>query len=107
MVARPRFRGILNGNQEAGMEDLILAFVTSVVSIYIFSHFEQAGTDAFTIVMFVASMPVAGYLAYERGRSQRRWIYVAAVIGPLAIPMLYFVAAISTLSKMINTLRSS
>jgi hypothetical protein len=53
-------------------------------------------------VMFVASMPVVGYLAYERGRSQRRWIYIATVIGPLAIPMLYFVAAISTLRKMIN-----
>jgi hypothetical protein len=84
------------------MEELILAFVTFVASIYIFSHFARAGVDAFTIVMFVASMPVVGYLAYERGRSQRRWIYVAAVIGPLAIPMLYFVAAISTLRKMIN-----
>jgi hypothetical protein len=86
------------------MEDLILAFVTFVASMFIFSH-AIAGLDAFTILMFVASMPVAGYLAYERGRSQRRWVWVAAFIGPLAIPVLYFVAAISTLRKKINAPR--
>jgi hypothetical protein len=26
--------------------------------------------DAFVIVTFLASLPVVGYLAYERGRSQ-------------------------------------
>jgi hypothetical protein len=88
--------------QEAGMEDLILAFVTFVASMFILSHFAGAGIDAFTIVMFVASIPLVGYLAYERGRSQRRWAYVAAVIGPFAIPMLYRVAAVSTFRKMIN-----
>jgi hypothetical protein len=88
------------------MEELVLAFVTFVASIYIFSHSAEAGMDALTIVTFVASMPVVGYLAYERGRSRRRWIYVAAVIGPLAIPMLYFVAAISTLRNMIGIPRS-
>jgi hypothetical protein len=96
---------MLNGNQEAGMEELILAFVTFVASMYILGHFVEAGMDALTIVMFVASVPVAGYLAYERERNQRRWVYVAAVIGPLAIPMLYFVAAISTLRKMMNAPR--
>ena len=80
------------------MEDLILALVTSVASIFIFSH-AMAGLDAFTIVMFLASMPVAGYLAKERGRRQWRWVQVAAFIGPLAIPVLYFVAAMSTLRK--------
>jgi hypothetical protein len=68
----------------------------------ILSHFAGAGMDAFTIVMFVASIPLVGYLAYERGRSQRLWAYVATVIGPFAIPMLYCVAAISTFRKMIN-----
>ena len=84
------------------MEDLILAFVTFVASMFILRHFTGAGMDAFTIVMFVASIPLVGYLAYERGRSQRRWAYVAAVIGPFAIPMLYRVAAVSTFRKMIN-----
>jgi hypothetical protein len=106
MLARPSFRGILNENQEAAMEELILAFVTLGASMYIFNHLALAGPDAFTVVMFVASIPVVGYLAYERGRSQRRWVYVAAVIGPFAIPMLYFVAAISTLRKKTNAPRT-
>jgi hypothetical protein len=55
------------------MEDLILAFVTFVASMFILSHLAGAGMDAFTIVMFVASIPLVGYLAYERGRSHRRW----------------------------------
>jgi len=32
-------------------------------------------------------MLVAGYLARERGRSQSRWVWTAAVIGPLAIDL--------------------
>jgi hypothetical protein len=92
---------MIDGRREAGMEDLILAFVTFVFSIFILSHLAGVGMDAFTIVMFVASIPLVGYLAYERGRSHRRWAYVAAVIGPFAIPMLYGVAAISGLRKMI------
>jgi hypothetical protein len=91
-----RFRcGMIDGKRGAGMEDLILAFVTFVASMFILSHLAGTGMDAFTIVMFVASIPLVGYLAYERGRSHRRWAYVAAVIGPFAIPMLYCVAAIS------------
>jgi hypothetical protein len=91
-----------HGKREAGMEDLILAFVTFVASMFILSHLAGAGMDAFTIVMFVASIPLVGYLAYERGLSHRRWAYVAAVIGPFAIPMLYCVAAISAFRKMIH-----
>ncbi len=89
------------------MEDFILALVTFAGSIYIFGYLVNAGTAASILVLvtFVASMPLAGYLAYERGRSQRRWIYIAAIIGPLAIPMLYLVAAASALRKTINTPR--
>jgi uncharacterized membrane protein len=87
------------------MEDLLLAFVTLVASSYIPSHLVHAGMDAFVIVTFLASLPVVGYLAYERGRSQWRWACVAAVLGPVAIPILYFVAAISTFSKVINDRR--
>jgi hypothetical protein len=67
--------------------------------------FADAGMDAFVIVTFLASLPVVGYLAYERGRSQWRWVCVTVIIGPLAVPMLYFVAAISTFRKMINDRR--
>jgi len=84
------------------MEELILAFVTLVASIFVFSHAAQAGLDAPTVVVFLASMPIVGYLAYERGRRQRRWVCAAAVVGPLAIPMLYFVAAISAFRKTID-----
>jgi hypothetical protein len=87
------------------MEDLLLAFVTLAASWYILGHLLYAGMNAFLIVTFLASAPVVGYLAYERGRSQWRWVYVAVIVGPLAIPMLYFVAAISTFRKMIGDRR--
>ena len=81
------------------MEDLILAFVTFAASWCFLSHLAEAGMDTLVIVVCLASIPLAGYLAYERGRSQRRWVWVAVVIGPLAIPLLYSVAAISTLRQ--------
>ncbi len=86
------------------MEDLVLALVTFAASIYIFGSLAQAGIDVSILILvtFVASMPVAGYLAYERGRSQRRWVIVAALIGPLAVPILYLVAAASTFRKTIR-----
>jgi hypothetical protein len=96
----------LAGKQEVGMEDLLLAFVTLAASSYILGHLVYSGMDAVVIVTFLVSLPVVGYLAYERGRGQWRWVYVAVIIGPLAIPMLYFVAAISTFRKMINDRRS-
>jgi hypothetical protein len=94
------FDGMLNRRQEAGMEELLLALVTFAASVCFLGHLAKEGMDTFAIVVSVASMPVVGYLAYERGRSQRRWVWVAAVIGPLAIPMLYFIAAISRLRRL-------
>jgi len=44
-------------------------------------------------------MLITGKLAHELGRRQSRWIWIAAFIGPLAIPLLYLVAAFSTLRK--------
>jgi hypothetical protein len=55
------------------------------------------------LALFVASMVFAGLLAQERGRRPWRWVLVASVIGPLAIPALYLVVATSALSKRINT----
>jgi hypothetical protein len=55
----------------------------------------------------VALMLVAGYLAYERGRSQSRWVWTAAVIGPLAIPLLYLADAAAALRKMISAAKAS
>jgi hypothetical protein len=56
------------------------------------------------LVLFVASMIFAGLLAQERGRW--RWVLVASVIGPLAIPALYLVVATSALRKRFNAQRS-
>jgi hypothetical protein len=84
------------------MEDLLLALVTSVMSIGFVAYLAQAGVDALVIVLSLAAMPIVGYLAYERGRSQRRWIYVALFIGPLAIPLLYAVSAISSWTHKAN-----
>jgi hypothetical protein len=68
------------------MEDLLLALVTSVMSIGFVAYLAQAGMDTLVIVLSLAAMPI----------SQRRWIYVALFIGPLAIPLLYAVSAISS-----------
>jgi hypothetical protein len=62
--------------------------------------------DVPLLVLFVASMVFAGLLAQERGRRPWRWVLLASVIGPLAIPALYLVVAASAFRKMINTQRS-
>jgi hypothetical protein len=55
--------------------------------------------DSLLVVTAVGSMLVAGYLAHERGRSQSRWVWTAAVIGPLAIPLLYLADAAAAIRK--------
>jgi hypothetical protein len=70
---------------------------------------QEAGVDVTSIlvfVTFVGSMFIVGDLARGLGRKQSRWIWIAAVIGPLAIPMLYLVVAISAFRKMIDTQRT-
>ena len=55
----------------------------------------------------LGSMLLVGYLAYERGRSQSRWVWTAAVIGPLAIPLLYLADAAAAIRKMIGAARAN
>jgi hypothetical protein len=86
--------------QEAGMEDLILAVVTFAASAFILTDATRAGIHAFIVITCVVSMPVAGYLAYERGRIPWRWAFATAAIGPLAISVLYLVSGISAFRKM-------
>jgi MFS family permease len=45
--------------------------------------------DAITLVAFVGSMYVAGRLARRRGRSFKVWMGIAALIGPLALPLVF------------------
>ena len=62
-------------------------------------------SSVLVFVTFVASMFIVGYLAHERGIRQSRWVLIAAIIGPLAIPLLYLVAATSAFRKMMNAPR--
>ena len=43
----------------------------------------------FTLVMigFIVSIYLAGRIAERRGRSFKIWAWIAAVIGPLALPL--------------------
>jgi hypothetical protein len=59
--------------------------------------------SSFLVFMtFVASMLIVGDLAQGLGRKQSRWIWIAAAIGPLAIPALYLAVAISAFRKRTN-----
>jgi hypothetical protein len=91
--------------QEAGMEDLVLAVVTFAASTFVLADAARAGMQVFIVIACVVSMPVAGYLAFERGRSPWRWAFATAAIGPLAISVLYLVSGISAFRKTNNVPR--
>jgi hypothetical protein len=45
--------------------------------------------DAITLVALIGSMYLAGRLAARRGRSFKIWVWIAAFIGPLALPLVF------------------
>lgn len=45
--------------------------------------------DAITLIAFIASMYLAGRIAERRGRSFKSWAWIAAFIGPLALPAVF------------------
>lgn len=45
--------------------------------------------DVIALVAFVGSIVLAGLIAERRGRSVKHWAWTAAVIGPLAIPLVF------------------
>lgn len=55
----------------------------------------------------LGSMLLVGYLAYERGRSQSRWVWLAAIVGPLAIPLLYRADAVAAIRKRVGAARAN
>jgi hypothetical protein len=63
---------------------------------------EVDATTILVVVASVGSMLLIGELAQEMGRSQVRWAWTAAAIGPLATPLLYILAATSALRKMMK-----
>jgi hypothetical protein len=61
------------------------------------------------IVFFVtvlASLFIVDYLARQRGWNRSRWTLAAAVLGPLAIPLIYLVDAACAVRKMISAPRA-
>lgn len=46
-------------------------------------------------IVSVAIMYLAGQLAVRRGRALKPWIWIAALIGPLAFPLLYLLPALN------------
>jgi hypothetical protein len=45
--------------------------------------------DAITFVAVIGSMYLAGRIAMRRGRSFKTWAWIAAIIGPLALPLVF------------------
>ena len=45
--------------------------------------------DAITLVALIGSMYFAGRLARRRGRGVKTWVWIAAFIGPLALPLVF------------------
>jgi len=45
--------------------------------------------DAIILVAFIGSMYLAGRFAQRRGRSFKIWAWIAAFIGPLALPLVF------------------
>jgi MFS family permease len=46
-------------------------------------------TFALVMIGFVISIYLAGRIAERRGRSFKIWAWIAAVIGPLALPLVF------------------
>jgi hypothetical protein len=47
------------------------------------------GTAATFIAIAASSVFIAGAFAKRRGRSFKAWAWIGAIIGPLAIPVLF------------------
>jgi MFS family permease len=45
--------------------------------------------DVYLFVALIASIYLAGRIAERRGRRFRNWAWIAAFIGPLALPLLF------------------
>jgi hypothetical protein len=45
--------------------------------------------DVVALVAFIASIYLAGRIAVRRGRRFKNWAWIAAFIGPLALPLVF------------------
>ncbi|WP_371422818.1 hypothetical protein [Tardiphaga sp.] len=62
--------------------------------------------DLLVLALFVATMFVVGHLAHARGFNRKHWLWIAAAIGPVAIPAIYLADAITYLRKTIAGLKA-
>ena len=46
-------------------------------------------TFALVMIGFIVSIYLAGRIAERRGRSFKIWAWIAAIIGPLALPLVF------------------
>ena len=60
-------------------------------------------TTLLVVVIGIGSMLLAGAIAQHHGRSPSRWVWIAAFMGPLAIPLFYAVVAMSAIGKATTT----
>ncbi|WP_407147436.1 hypothetical protein [Bradyrhizobium sp. ORS 86] len=47
--------------------------------------------DVITLIAFVAFIYLAAHVAERRGRSVKAWAWIAAFVGPLALPLIFLV----------------
>jgi hypothetical protein len=45
--------------------------------------------DAIALIAVIGSIYLAGRVAERRGRSFKVWAWIGAIIGPLALPLLF------------------
>jgi hypothetical protein len=45
--------------------------------------------DVVALLIFVGSIYLAGRIAERRGRSFKSWAWIAALLGPLALPLVF------------------
>jgi len=45
--------------------------------------------DVLAVLALIASIYVAGRIAERRGRSFKNWAWIAALIGPFALPLVF------------------
>ena len=62
---------------------------TRPVPCYCSSSIGERAVDFIALVAVIASMYFAGELAERRGRSVKTWLWIAAVIGPFALPLIF------------------
>ena len=49
------------------------------------------GSNITLALLMVCSIYLAGRIAQRRGRSFKIWAWIAAIIGPLALPLVFLV----------------